>query len=150
MKLKVLIPIFFSILIGFLLGKLIFNEYDLNSINTFEEGEKVYFVLLDKTASLDKVNTTENIDNLLYLKENDTYYIYGGITKSEKTAKKIQEFYNNIFNNVNIQEKVITDESFLNILSEYDKITLIATSDNDLIAIEQIVISNYKEMILGT
>ncbi len=150
MKIKVLIPIFFSILIGFLLGKLIFNEYDANSINTFEEGERVYFILLDKKDSVDELNNTENIDNYLYQKENDMYCIYGGLTKSKKTATRIKEYYDKSFNNVNIQEKIIANESFLNILSEYDKITTIASSENDLIAIQQIVISNYKEMILNT
>ena len=43
MKFKFLIPICFSILIGFLFGKVIFSNYDnSNTLKAFNEGEKVY------------------------------------------------------------------------------------------------------------
>ena len=45
MKFKFLIPICFSILIGFLFGKVIFSNYDnSNTLKTFNEGEKVYLL----------------------------------------------------------------------------------------------------------
>lgn len=150
MKAKALIPIFCSIFIGFLLGKLIFNQYDDNSINTFEEGERIYFVQINKFSSKEEMNNSiDNIDNFLYLNENDTYYVYAGISKKEEIANKVKEYYKKAYNNVIVQQKNVTNESFLNILSEYDKITEITTRDEDLISIEQIILSNYKEMILG-
>lgn len=150
MKIKVLIPIFCSVFIGFLLGKLIFNQYDLNSLNTFEEGETVYFVQINRASSLEELQVTQGFDNYLTLQENNIYYLYGGITKNEKIAEQIKDYYGETYNNVIIQEKNITNESFLSLVTEYDKITSITTSDKDLISIEKIVISNYKEMILET
>lgn len=148
MKIKVLIPIFCSVFIGFLLGKLIFNQYDLNSLNTFEEGEKIYFIQINRASSLEEIEATQDFNNYLVLQENNIYYLYGGITKNEKIAEKIKDYYGKTSNNVVIQEKNVTNESFLNLVAEYDKITSITTSDKDLISIEKIVISNYKEMIL--
>lgn len=151
MKTKVLIPIFFSVFIGFLLGKLIFNNYDQNAINTFEEKEMIYFVLLDKFDSLETMKQSiKNLDSLLYIEEDNKFYVYGGISKHQNIAERIKEYYQSVYNNVSVQRKNVDSESFLNILNEYDKITYIATTDKDLISIEQIVLSNYKEMILGT
>lgn len=149
MKIKVLIPIFFSILIGFLFGKIIFDKYDTTSINAFEEGEKIYMVEIGIFSSEEMAKKQfSDIDNYLLLLEKNNYYLYGGITKNIKTAEKIKEYYLKITNNVNIKEKVIDNKNFLNILSEYDKITLISSSIEDLIGIEKIVISNYKERVI--
>ncbi len=149
MKAKILIPILLSILIGFLFGKIIFNKYDSTSINAFEEGEKIYMVEIGVFSSENMAKKElKSIDNLLLILDNNNYYAYGGITKNIKTAERIKEYYLKTTNNVSIKEKVIDSKNFLNILSEYDKITFIASSDDDLIGIEKIVISNYKEMIL--
>lgn len=141
---KIIIPVFCSILLGFLFGKVIFNKYDTNSINTFKEGEKVYMILLGTYNNMNDIkNAYENIDNFLIIENNNNYFLYSGITKNNDTAKRINKYYKNS----EIKEEYINNEKFLNILDEYDKITLIASSDKDLIGIETIVISNYKEMV---
>ena len=43
MNIKVIIPIFFSILVGFLFGRVIINNYEDTTVNAFNEGEKTYF-----------------------------------------------------------------------------------------------------------
>lgn len=146
MKFKVLIPIFCSILLGFLFGKIIFNEYNKNTINVFEEKERIYFVKINSYDIEDNIEIAEN--NYLVILENEIYNIYGGITKNKNIAEKVKECYNKTYKNVTIEERSVDNDSFLNILNEYDKIATIALSTDDLINIEKIIISNYKEMVL--
>ena len=64
MKIKALVPIFFSILVGFLFGRVIFDNYSKKSVLAFNEGEKVYLV---KLASYDSLEEIENSKSLLVL-----------------------------------------------------------------------------------
>ena len=124
MKFKFLIPISFSILIGFLFGKVIFSNYDnANTLKAFNEGEKVYFIEIASSPSKDSLTSINSYESYLCLLENDTYYLYGGITRNN-------------------------DKTFINLLNEYDKVAKISSNANDLFTIEKIIISNYKEIIL--
>ena len=131
MKFKFLIPICFSILIGFLFGKVIFSNYDnSNTLKTFNEGEKVYFIEIASSPSKDSLTSINSYESYLCLLENDTYYLYGGITRNKDTAE------------------YINDKTFINLLNEYDKVAKISSNTDDLFTIEKIIISNYKEIIL--
>lgn len=141
MKYKFLIPVVLSIVIGFFIGKTFFNDYD-NTTSVFNEGEKLYFI------KLNSVKEDESLDDFLTLKEDDSYNIYVGITKEESVARKIESYYEKQDNDISIKEKYVDNYSFLNILTEYDKICSAINDDKNLIDIERIVISNYKEMIL--
>lgn len=149
MKIKFLIPVIFSIVIGFLLGQVFFNEYDDKSLTVFNEGESVYFIQLGVYKELENIKqTVSNYDDFLIELENDGYHVYAGITKIKKQAELIKDYYESLGNNVYIKERKLTNNTFLNILEEYDKITTIASNNDDLISIERIVLSNYEEMIL--
>ena len=149
MKIKFLVPITLSIVIGFLIGKVFFNDYNENTLSVFEEGEKVYFVQMGVYSSLEALKSNvKNYKDHLYLEEEDGYHLYVGITKNKKTAENIKVYYESLANNIYIKEKYVSNYSFLNILTEYDKITSIASNGEDLIGIEKIVISNYKEMVV--
>ena len=86
MKIKALVPIFFSILVGFLFGRVIFDNYHKKSVLAFNEGEKVYLVKLASYDSLDKI---ENSKSLLVLSNDSSYNLYAGITKQKDNANKI-------------------------------------------------------------
>lgn len=144
MKYKFLMPVILSIVVGFFIGKTFFNDYD-NTTSVFNEGEKLYFVEIDSSKIRDSLDSNEDY---LILKEDDTYYLYAGITKNEEIAKKIKVYYEKLNNNIYVREKYVDNYSFLNILTEYDKICIAIDDNKNLIDIERIVISNYKEMIL--
>lgn len=150
MKAKFLVPIGFSVLIGFLLGQIFFNQYDNNSISVFNEGETLYFIDFGKFDNMsilkDKV---KNYNDFLVVLESDGYHVYAGISKKKDVANRIKGYYRKIGNNVYIKEKKVANRTFLNILGEYDKITSIASNDKDLLSIEKIVISNYEEMVVS-
>ena len=140
MKFKFLIPISFSILIGFLFGKVIFSNYDnANTLKAFNEGEKVYFIEIASASSKDNLTSINSYESYLCLLENDTYYLYGGITRNKDTAEYIKTSYEN---------KKFNSKTFINLLNEYDKVAKISSNTDDLFTIEKIVISNYKETVL--
>lgn len=148
MNIKVLVPIFFSILVGFLFGKVIFNNYDSKAFNAFNQGERIFLIEVGKYKSQKDVKSIKNVTDYLTTFENNMYKVYVGITKNKENADKIKEFYKDSFNNISIREKYVSNEVFLTELKEYDKVISIVTKEKDLNAVQKIIFSNYKEMVL--
>ena len=99
------------------------------------------------------INTLRENYNILItisnnLLENDTYYLYGGITRNKDTAEYIKTSYENKKFNSKVVIKYVNDKTFINLLNEYDKVAKISSNTDDLFTIEKIVISNYKETVL--
>lgn len=147
MKIKALVPIFFSILVGFLFGRVIFDNYHKKSVLAFNEGEKVYLVKLASYDSLDKI---ENSKSLLVLSNDSSYNLYAGITKQKDNANKIISYYKDSYKDITIDTLYINDLKFLTELKEYDKLVSIVTKKDDLISIESIILANYKEVLNET
>jgi len=148
MNIKVIVPIFFSILVGFLFGKVIFNNYEDNTVNAFNEGEKLYFIEIGEYESEADVKKIKNVDDFLTILEGDTYKVYVGITKSKENSQKIKEFYSDTYNNISVREKYVDNETFIIQLKEYDKVVSIITKLDDLSSVQKIIFSNYEEMVL--
>lgn len=149
MKHKFFIPIAFSILIGLFFGKVFFDVYDSSSLTVFDEKDKIYLLQIGVYSSKSNMKSSfANYSKYLYLKENDGYHLYIGITKNSEIAKRIKEYYTKKGYSIYIKEIIENNKAFLSILSEYDRIILLA-SDNDMREIEKIIISNYKEMVLN-
>lgn len=147
MKIKALVPIFFSILVGFLFGRVIFDNYHKKSVLAFNEGEKVYLV---KLASYDSLEEIENSKSLLVLSNDSSYNLYAGITKQKDNANKIINYYKDSYKDITIDTLYINDLKFLTELKEYDKLVSIVTKKDDLISIESIILANYKEVLNET
>ena len=147
MKIKALVPIFFSILVGFLFGRVIFDNYSKKSVLAFNEGEKVYLVKLASYDSLDKI---ENSKSLLVLSNDSSYNLYAGITKQKDNANKIINYYKDSYKDITIDTLYINDLKFLTELKEYDKLVSLVTKKDDLISIESIILANYKEVLNET
>lgn len=147
MKIKALVPIFFSILVGFLFGRVIFDNYHKKSVLAFNEGEKVYLV---KLASYDSLEEIENSKSLLVLSNDNSYNLYAGITKQKDNANKIINYYKDSYKDITIDTLYVNDLKFLTELKEYDKLVSIVTKKDDLISIESIILANYKEVLNET
>ena len=145
MKYKFLIPIFFSVLVGFIFGKMIFKQYD-ETMTTFGDGEKLYFIQSGIYSNIESM--PKNYKDYLYIYENNAYHLYLGITKSEKTATRIQGYYEKKGNNIYIKEKFVNNPEFTTLLGEYDKVLELTSNDDDINAVEKVVIASYKEMVL--
>ena len=148
MKYKFLIPIALSIVIGLFFGKVFFDNYKSSSLTVFDEKDKVYMLQIGVYSSEEKMASSfKNYDKYLYIDKDDGIHLYVGITKDKEIASRIKDYYEKKGYSIYIKESILDNQSFLSILGEYDKIIGI-TGDNDLKGIEEIVISNYKEMVL--
>lgn len=148
MKYKFLIPIVLSIVIGLFFGKVFFDNYKSSSLTVFDEKDKVYMLQIGVYSSEEKMKLSfKNYDKFLYIEKDDGIHLYVGITKDKEIASRIKDYYEKKGYSIYIKESILDNQSFLSVLGEYDKIIGI-TGDNDLKGIEEIVISNYKEMVL--
>ncbi|MGN0992580.1 MAG: hypothetical protein ACI4PE_01375 [Bacilli bacterium] len=148
MKYKFLIPIALSIVIGLFFGKVFFDNYKSSSLTVFDEKDKVYMLQIGVYSSEEKMKSSfKNYDKFLYIEKDDGIHLYVGITKDKEIASRIKDYYEKNGYSIYIKESILDNQSFLSVLGEYDKIIGI-TGDNDLKGIEEIVISNYKEMVL--
>lgn len=147
MNIKVIIPIFFAILVGFLFGKVIFNNYDNNTVNAFNEGEKVYFI---KACNFEKESDIkiDNINDYLVLLEDNVYNVYLGITKNKDNVVLIKNYFLDTFKNITVEEKYISNDIFISSLKEYDKVISIVNKKDDLLSILKIVNTAYEELVL--
>jgi len=148
MKLKFIFPIFLSILLGFFLGKVFFDQYDEKKSAVFQEGETLYFLQFGVYEKLDPLKKAyPNYQEFLTIEEEDGYHLYGAISKDKKTIEEIENYYKKEKYKTYIKTKQVSNESFLSILKEYEKIVSIA-KEKDKIPIERIILSNYEEMVL--
>ena len=147
MKIKALVQILFAILVGFLFGRVIFDNYSKKSVLAFNEGEKVYLV---KLASYDSLEEIENSKSLLVLSNDSSYNLYAGITKQKDNANKIISYYKDSYKDITIDTLYVNDLKFLTELKEYDKLVSIVNKKDDLISIESIILANYKEVLNET
>ena len=149
MKYKYLMPIVLSIVIGLFFGKTFFDIYDSTSLTVFDEKDKIYMLKIGSYSTKKEMSRAfKNYKGYLYIENNNAYDLYVAITKNSQIADRVKELYKKNGYSIYIEEKIENNDTFLSILSEYDKIIDIA-SDEDIKAIEKIVISNYKEMVLN-
>lgn len=92
-------------------------------------GESLYFVQYGVYSSIESMEkNTISLENYIYNKEDNLYYVYISITKSEEVLKKIQNYYKEQGINTISKEFVINNKKFINKVNEYDK--LIKESDD--------------------
>lgn len=148
MKFKFIVPIFLSILLGFFLGKVFFDQYDAKKMSVWQEGETLYFLQFGVYEKLDALKKNyKDYQDFLTIKEEDGYHLYGAISRSKDTIEEIEAYYQKKDYKTYVKEKQVVNESFLTILTEYEKIVKIAKVE-DKIPIERIIMSNYEEMVL--
>ncbi len=147
-NLKFIFYILISIILGLTFGRVFFKDYKDNSLTAFKEGEKLYFVQTGVYDSIDTIKEVyEDYDKYLIQEEDNNYHVYVGISTSKNIANRIKDYYKTLGNNIYIKKNNINNYDFLSILKEYEKIINITSNDEDLIDIERIIISNYKETV---
>ena len=142
--LKIFIPIALAIVLGYLFGSFIYDQYD-ESLMAFSDSKVIYF--LQQGVFSDNNNLNEDISKLkvhFVEEENGKYYVYVGLTSSYDLAEKIKKIYKNNGYNLYIKEKNITSKSFINEISEYDKLIDSSNSFDSLNKVLSVVIDSYE------
>lgn len=151
MKLKFIVPLISAILIGFLLGKFMFNQYDSKtSIKTVfnDKGQSLYFIQQGVYSSKESMEANvSSFSSYIYEVNDNKYYVYIGITGNKENVSKLEGFFKNMGYDIYVKEFNIDSNAFLESLSQYDELLLQTTDEKAIKTIESQVLSKYEELI---
>lgn len=147
---KIIVPIFSCILVGFLFGKIMFNQY--NSDNTIKTSVSdinslVYFIQVGAYSTIDNMKEAmKDTTNYVYMQKDNKYYAFVGMTKEKNNVDKLKKYFEEQKYSVYIKEIVIDNSSFLDVLSQYDLLLNEAESNESISTIEKSVLAKYEEL----
>ena len=95
---KYLLTFLIALIIGFFLSNFFLTQYDdFDGIKVSGTGENLYFIQYGVFSSLESLEeNTISLQNYVYNKQDNLYYVYVGITKLEENAEKIVNYYKNL------------------------------------------------------
>ena len=131
-----------SIVIGFILGVVIYSDYKKGLDSS------LYNAYLIQIGSFNDDNEVDTKDYLV-LREEGVYNVYAGVTTKLSNATKIKEIYDkeNVYSV--IKPTIINNVEFMNNLRQYDLLLSEVDNEDNILSINDVIISNYEELILG-
>ena len=114
---KAMIPIFLSIIIGGICGRIVYKIY-LGNTDLLYEGNLIYLIQSGSYSSYDNMRTNTIGYDYIYYEEDNVYKTVIGVTKKVSNIEKIKDIYGN---NIIINEYYIDDSILNNKIIEYDK-----------------------------
>ena len=139
----------FSIALGTIAGIILNNTYKEKLSNSFLNEEKTYYFIQEGVYSSTS-SMQENTKDLLVKtvdSKNDKQYVYLGITRDEKNAKKLKEIYENKGYQIYIKEQTLSNEEFYNNVTQFDILINSTNKESEILTIEEVVLANYEELI---
>ena len=148
MKNKLVIGTIFLVS-GLVVGNNLYNKVDLSTIQVFSEKNN-YYLLQEKIYSKKEImqSETRDLNPKVYEEKNGKYYVYVGITGNKDNAEKIQKIYKDSGFNIKINEISINDEEFKNNLKQLDILINNTNNQDEILTIEEVVLSNFNKKIL--
>lgn len=135
------------IIIGFLLGNIIFKT-KTEVLTSLKKDETMYFIQEGIYPTEDSLKKNTNyITPKIIEKKNHNYYVYLGITNKKKIANKLKNIYNKKGYQVAIKEKNIINEEFKINLTQFDLLIEESNDIEEILTIEEVVLSNYEELL---
>ena len=132
---------------GIILGRKIYLATE-NIEVTFNEESTYYFLqegvysskqIMEENIKNMNIKVVDNLDN--------KYYVYLGITKDENIAKRLKTIYEEDGYQIYIKEKTLSNDEFLNNVTQFDLLINNTTSTKEILTIEEVVLANYEEII---
>ena len=148
---KYLLTFVIALIIGFFLSNFFLKQYDdFEGIKVANKGETLYFIQYGIFSTLESLEeNTIALQNYVYNKQDDLYYVYVGITKLKENAEKIVNYYKNIGNETIIKEYGITNKNFLEQLENYDTILKNTNDETAISSIINQVLVKYEEVVIS-
>lgn len=144
---KVIIVGGIFLIVGLLLGNKLSTAK--NSItDVFSEG-KTYYFLQEGVYTSEEImeENTKNMNIKAVDFKNSKYYVYVGITKEEKIAKKIKKLYEEEGYQIYIKEVRLSNEEFDSNVTQFDLLINSTNSKDEILTITEVVLANYEEII---
>lgn len=137
-----------AIISGGIIGIALFSEYKETS-SVFSDKKKLYFLEegIYSSKKLLEYNT-KNINPKLIVEKDGKYHLYVGITGEQKNISKIKNIYKNKGYSVYEKELEIDNLEFLSNVEQFDILLDNANNESDISAIEEVVLSNYENLVM--
>lgn len=137
---KIVIPIFLSVICGFLCGRLMFSIYEEKGSNTLSSN--VIYLLEDTTYNnIDDMKASTISSNYIYYEDEGKYNVVIALTKNYDNIKKIEEVYNK---ELKINKYLVNDDELINKLEEYDNKIKESENKEEIKDVIKEMINNYK------
>lgn len=151
MKKKSVVYVLLSILVGFCIGKYIYNGYTSEAKGVFNETNgksDIYLVQYGVYSSNDlMVQNTKKLKNYFYYVDDNKYYVLIGITKNKDLREKIVSAQG-ITDEVYMKKISIDNVTFLESLNQYDNLVLETDNKSTILTAEKQILSKYEELVL--
>lgn len=135
---RVFLPIFISVLCGFICAKLVYEVYDTKVVEEIKEN-KIYLIQAGAYNSYDNMIKNTSLNNYVYYEDDDGLFkSIIGITENKNNIEKIKKSYGK---DVIVKEYYSKDEELNNKIKTYDK-SLEKLSDNK--EIQKVVLDMLK------
>lgn len=146
MKRTIILAVVFLTL-GTICGNFLYQKAP-NSISVFQQDSSYYFLQEGVYTSKDVMQESiKDIPHKLVVFKDDMYYVYVGITKSEKNVDKIQKIYEELGYQIHITTESLDNEEFSSNVTQFDLLVEEAESSEDVLTVEEVILANYEELI---
>lgn len=143
------ITMIIAIFLGAVLGNFLFEQYKLEDKSVVREVNSIYFVMEGSYGTLEQAKeATKDIEVKLITKEDANYVVYLAITRNNDNLEKLEKIYNDLKINTTIKKMSIDDEEFLATLEQMDLLIDKTTSQDEILAVNDVVLANYQEFVL--
>lgn len=145
------ITMLIAILIGAVLGNFLFEQYKLESESVIKEVNSTYFLMEGSYSTKEQANkvvSDNNIKTYLIVKEDANYIVYLAITSSNDNLEKLKKMYKEDGINTSIKKMSIDNKEFLAMLEQMDILLNKTSSNDEILAINEVVLANYQEFVL--
>ena len=138
-----------AIFLGAVLGNFLFEQYKLEDKSVVREVNSIYFIMEGSYGTLEQAKeATKDIEVKLITKEDANYVVYLAITKSNDNLEKLEKIYDDLKLNTTIKKMSIDNEEFLATLEQMDLLIDKTTSQDEILVVNEVVLSNYQEFVL--
>ena len=149
---KYVASILFGLLVGFILGKTLLEEYhSYHGIKTVaSEGMTAYFIKYGEYKTMEDLEkATLSLTNYIYTEKDNLFHVYIGITTNEDNLNKLVNYFKELGYNVSTEEFVLTEKNYLNYLVNADKL-IENTKDNAVLGeVSSQILSKYEELVIS-
>ena len=147
MKKNFVIPLVISIVLGFISAQIVYSTYRKNLENT---DYNVYLIQAGSYNNKDDLEKDFSLDDeYVILEEDGVYNVYVGMTTDLINANKIKNLYSNKNYDTYIKPTVVNNIEFVSNLEQYDILMSEVDNEENIISINDVILSSYEEMVLG-